>query len=99
MAEMLDNVLQYFIDNAPKPVARAIFSATQERSIGVGALGFHAYLQKHGLAFEGVLAKSANHFENLSDLIVSLFTYRVAISANSSASSIVSFFPLDILSK
>jgi ribonucleoside-diphosphate reductase alpha chain len=60
MAEMLDNVLQYFIDNAPKPVARAIFSATQERSIGVGALGFHAYLQKHGLAFEGVLAKSAN---------------------------------------
>jgi ribonucleoside-diphosphate reductase alpha chain len=42
-------------------VARAVFSATQERSIGVGALGFHAYLQKHGLAFEGVLAKSANN--------------------------------------
>jgi ribonucleoside-diphosphate reductase alpha chain len=61
MAEMLDNVLQHFIDNAPEPVARAVFSATQERSIGVGALGFHAYLQKHGLAFEGVLAKSANN--------------------------------------
>ena len=60
MAEMLDNVLQNFIDNAPSPVARAKFSAEQERSIGVGALGFHAYLQKNGLAFEGVMAKSAN---------------------------------------
>jgi len=60
MAEMLDNVLQYFIDNAPAPVARAVFSATQERSIGVGALGFHAYLQKNGIAFESAMAKSAN---------------------------------------
>lgn len=60
VAEMLDNVLQYFIDNAPQPIKRAKFSATQERSIGVGALGFHAYLQKNNLAFEGVLAKSAN---------------------------------------
>jgi ribonucleoside-diphosphate reductase alpha chain len=60
MAEMLDNVLQNFIDNAPAPVARAVFSATQERSIGVGALGFHAYLQRNGIAFEGVMAKSAN---------------------------------------
>ena len=47
IAEMLDNVLQYFIDNAPDTVARAKFSAMQERSIGVGALGFHAYLQKN----------------------------------------------------
>jgi ribonucleoside-diphosphate reductase alpha chain len=60
VAEMLDNVLQHFIDNAPKPVARAIYSATRERSIGVGALGFHAYLQKNMLAFEGAMAKSAN---------------------------------------
>jgi ribonucleoside-diphosphate reductase alpha chain len=60
MAEMLDNVLQNFIDNAPEPVARAKYSAQMERSIGVGALGFHAYLQKNGLAFEGVMAKSAN---------------------------------------
>jgi ribonucleoside-diphosphate reductase alpha chain len=57
---MLDNVLQHFIDNAPKPVARAVYSATRERSIGVGALGFHAYLQKNMLAFEGAMAKSAN---------------------------------------
>jgi ribonucleoside-diphosphate reductase alpha chain len=61
VAEMLDNVLQYFIDNAPDTVSRAKFSATQERSIGIGALGFHAYLQKHGIAFEGVMAKVANN--------------------------------------
>lgn len=60
VAEMLDNVLQYFIDNAPDSIARAKFSAAQERSIGVGALGFHAYLQKKGIAFESALAKSAN---------------------------------------
>ena len=61
IAEMLDNVLQYFIDNAPPSVQRAIYSASRERSIGVGALGFHAYLQKEGIAFEGVMAKSANN--------------------------------------
>jgi ribonucleoside-diphosphate reductase alpha chain len=60
IAEMLDNVLQYFIDNAPKSVKRAIFSAKRERSIGVGALGFHAYLQRKGIPFEGPLAKGAN---------------------------------------
>lgn len=60
VAEMLDNVLQHFIDNAPKPVARAVYSASRERSIGVGALGFHAYLQKSNIAFESAMAKSAN---------------------------------------
>ena len=60
-AEMLDNVLQYFIDNAPVVIARAKYSAMRERSIGVGALGFHAYLQRKGIAFEGVMAKVANN--------------------------------------
>ena len=60
VAEMLDNVLQYFIDNAPSSISRAVYSATLERSIGVGALGFHAYLQKSNLPFEGVMAKVAN---------------------------------------
>ena len=60
VAEMLDNVLNYFIKNAPDEVARAKFSAMRERSIGVGALGFHAYLQKQNIAFESALAKSAN---------------------------------------
>jgi ribonucleoside-diphosphate reductase alpha chain len=60
MAEMLDNVLQFFIDNAPDEVSRAKFSATRERSIGIGALGFHAYLQKKGLPWESALTKGAN---------------------------------------
>ena len=61
IAEMLDNVLDYFITNAPDAVHRAKFSAQRERSIGVGALGFHAYLQRNGIAFEGVMAKVANN--------------------------------------
>ena len=60
MAEMLDNVLQHFIDNAPDQVARAKFSAMRERSIGIGALGFHAYLQKNMIAWESWQATSAN---------------------------------------
>ena len=60
VAELLDNVLQYFIDNAPDSIQRARYSAIRERSIGVGALGFHAYLQKKNIAFESALAKSAN---------------------------------------
>lgn len=60
MAEMLDNVLEFFIKNAPKQVSRAVYSATRERSIGIGALGFHAYLQKKGIAWENFMAKSTN---------------------------------------
>jgi len=61
VAEMLDNVLQYFIDNAPSPIKRAKYSAIQERSIGIGALGWHAYLQKNNIPWESALATSANH--------------------------------------
>ena len=61
VAEMLDNVLQYFIDHAPSAIKRAKFSASRERSIGVGALGFHAYLQRNGIPFEGVMAKVTNN--------------------------------------
>ena len=60
VAEMLDNVLQYFIDNAPSTIERARYSASRERSIGVGALGFHAYLQRNNIPFEGVVAKVTN---------------------------------------
>jgi len=60
MAEMLDNVLQFFIDKAPDAVARAKFSAMRERSIGIGALGFHAYLQKNMIEWESWQATSAN---------------------------------------
>lgn len=60
IAEMLDNVLQYFIDNAPTAVKRAVYSARNERSIGVGALGFHAYLQKQNLPWESAQATGTN---------------------------------------
>jgi len=58
---MLDNVLQFFIDNAPDTVSRAKFSAMRERSIGIGALGFHAYLQKKMLPFDCAMAKVTNN--------------------------------------
>ena len=58
--EFLDNVLQYFIDHAPDTIARARLSAMRERSVGLGAMGFHAYLQKNGIAFESVVAKVTN---------------------------------------
>jgi ribonucleoside-diphosphate reductase alpha chain len=60
VAEMLDNVLQYFIDNAPDSISRAKYSASRERSIGVGALGFHAYLQRTNLPFESAMAVGKN---------------------------------------
>lgn len=61
IAEMLDNVLQYFIDNAPDAIGRARYSAQRERSIGVGALGWHAYLQRNSIPWESALAVSKNH--------------------------------------
>lgn len=57
---MLDNVLQYFIDNAPNSLWKAKFSASQERSIGLGAMGLHAYLQRHNIPFESIHAKREN---------------------------------------
>ena len=58
--EFLDNVLQHFIDHAPKHLEKARHSAERERSVGLGALGFHAYLQKKGIPLESALAKSVN---------------------------------------
>ena len=60
LVRMLDNVLTFFIANAPAELHRAKLSAERERSIGLGAMGFHAYLQRHNIAFEGALAKGAN---------------------------------------
>ena len=60
LIEYLDDVLQYFIDNAPKHLHKAIYSATRERSLGLGAMGFHSYLQRKNLAFESALATSVN---------------------------------------
>jgi ribonucleoside-diphosphate reductase alpha chain len=61
LVRMLDNVLEHFIQNAPDELYRAKVSAEKERSIGLGAMGFHAYLQRHNIPFESVLAKGANN--------------------------------------
>ena len=58
--EMLDNVIDNFIENSPVEVSRAAYSAMRERSIGIGTLGFHAYLQKNSIPFEGIAAVSIN---------------------------------------
>ena len=60
LIRMLDNVLQYFIDEAPDTISRAKYSAERERSIGLGAMGFHSLLQKHGVAWESEVAKEIN---------------------------------------
>ena len=60
VAEMLDNVLQYFIDNAPKEIKRAKYSAIRERSIGIGALGWHALLQRKNIPWESSMAVGLN---------------------------------------
>ena len=56
----LDNVLQDFIDNAPDSMARAKYSAYRERSVGLGVMGFHSFLQANNVPFESALAKSWN---------------------------------------
>jgi ribonucleoside-diphosphate reductase alpha chain len=56
----LDNVLQYFIDNAPQGMSKAVYSASRERSLGLGAMGFHSFLQSKGVPMESALAESWN---------------------------------------
>jgi len=60
IAEMLDNVLEYFILHAPSAVERARYSAIRERSIGIGALGWHAYLQRNNFPWESAQAVGRN---------------------------------------
>ncbi|MDH5796710.1 MAG: ribonucleoside-diphosphate reductase subunit alpha, partial [Anaplasmataceae bacterium] len=56
----LDNVLDDFIKRAPDTMARAAYSAMRERSVGLGVMGFHSYLQSKLIPFESVVAKSYN---------------------------------------
>lgn len=69
LVRMLDNVLQYFIDHAPDSIARARYSAERERSIGLGAMGFHSLLQKHGVSWESDKAREINQvvFQHISN--------------------------------
>ncbi len=56
----LDNVLQDYIDRAPNEMARAVYSATRERSVGMGVMGFHSFLQRESIGFESAMAKAWN---------------------------------------
>ncbi len=56
----LDNVLQDYIDRHEPGMERAAYSAGRERSVGLGVMGFHSFLQARGIAFEGAMAKSWN---------------------------------------
>jgi ribonucleoside-diphosphate reductase alpha chain len=61
LVRLLDNVLTFFIDNAPDEIEKAKYSAERERAIGLGAMGFHGYLQKYGIPWESLHAKFVNN--------------------------------------
>ena len=69
LIRFLDNVLQFFVDNAPEELSKAIYSASRERSIGLGAMGFHGYLQSKGIGWESWQAASENYqiFKNIKE--------------------------------
>ena len=60
VVRFLDNVLEYFINNATDFLHRAKYSAMRERSIGLGAMGFHSYLQSKNVPFASAIAKGIN---------------------------------------
>ena len=69
LVTFLDNVLEEFIENAPQELSKAVYSASRERSIGIGAMGFHSYLQSKNIAWESWEATSANYsmFKDIKD--------------------------------
>jgi len=60
VARFLDNVLTFFIESAPDEMSRATYSALNERSIGLGMMGFHSFLQSQGIPMESAPSKSWN---------------------------------------
>jgi len=60
LIKFLDNVLQFFIDNAGDEIARARYSATQERSLGLGAMGWHSLLHQKRIPFDSLQARELN---------------------------------------
>jgi ribonucleoside-diphosphate reductase alpha chain len=56
----LDNVLEDFIERAPPEMARAVYSAKRERSVGLGVMGFHSFLQAMNVSLESATAKALN---------------------------------------
>ncbi len=65
----LDNVMDDFIKRAPESMANARYSAMRERSVGLGVMGFHSFLQKKSIPFESVMAKVWNKriFKNIKE--------------------------------
>jgi ribonucleoside-diphosphate reductase alpha chain len=61
LIRFLDNVLQFFIDNAGDEIDRARYSATQERSLGLGAMGWHSLLHQKRIPFDSWEARELNH--------------------------------------
>ncbi|HQT87257.1 MAG TPA: ribonucleoside-diphosphate reductase subunit alpha [Acidiphilium sp.] len=60
LMRFLDNVLQDFIDRAPDSMGRAKYAAMRERSVGLGVMGFHSFLQALNIPFESAMAKAWN---------------------------------------
>lgn len=69
LIRFLDNVLQFFIDHCPPELHKAKYSAECERSLGLGAMGFHSYLQSKGVPWESAAAVSINKmiFEHIKE--------------------------------
>lgn len=65
LVRLLDNVLEYFIRLAPKELYRAVHSASQERAIGLGNLGFHSFLQRKNIPFESGGFNSASQWAHI----------------------------------
>ncbi len=65
----LDNVLSDFIDKAPDTMKRAKYAAMRERSVGLGVMGWHSFLQSKMIPMEGVMAKVWNRriFQNIKE--------------------------------
>jgi len=61
LVKLLDNILEFFITHAPDDISKAKYSAQQERAIGLGAMGFHGYLQLRHIPWEGVIASVVNN--------------------------------------
>jgi len=69
LMRFLDNVLDDFIERAPDSMARATYAAMRERSVGLGAMGFHSFLQNRMIPFESVMAQVWNKriFKHIQD--------------------------------
>ena len=59
------------INNAPDQFIDAKYSAERERSVGLGVMGFHSYLQKNRIPLESVMAKAWNKkiFKNIHEKV------------------------------